>query len=351
MFGFFKRAKDHRHYLTKGEKYLAAERYADARVEFTEALNCCPADAAQDQETIRKGLNAAGNRLAELNLAEGEHCVRNGDVEKAFDHFTLACDLAQDEELKANARAQLRSAQTAAKPAPKVEQEKPHGHGHAHGHAHGGGCGGCGGGHHDHDQEVEVPHMNLADEERFHLLIQPLPGDLPERYAAMGDEFAEAYLLIHDGDDPKAFEILKRLMANNENDIVIYELALIMYRNGQVHECDRLLARALQLNATNPAVHFGKVHLLADTGRLAEAIAAINTMLELDIQAESALLMLGDLQQAAGDVTTAIDTWSKSLQNPAMAKSAAERLVSVLNSQGRTEEAKFLAKQYLKGCC
>jgi hypothetical protein len=46
-----------------------------------------------------------------------------------------------------------------------------------------------------------------------------------------------------------------------------------------------------------------------------------------------------------------MDTWSKLLNNPAMAKAAAERLVPVLNSQGRTEEAKFLAKQCLKGCC
>src|SRR4051812_9108008 len=95
FFGLFK--KDHRHYLTQGTKYLAAERYADARVDFLEALKRCPAEATQDEQDIRKGLDQAGNRLGEMNLQEGEHSINAGDLAKARDHFILAGELAVDE--------------------------------------------------------------------------------------------------------------------------------------------------------------------------------------------------------------------------------------------------------------
>jgi tetratricopeptide (TPR) repeat protein len=342
--------KDYRHYFNQGGKCLAAERYADARVEFLEALKHCPADAAQEQGEIRAGLNEAGNKLGELNLHEAERSVHAGDLDKAYDHFTLAAELAFDETIKAMAREGVRKLEqqgSAAAPA----QHKQAGHGGEGGHSHGGGCGGscsCSGGE---VSEQEAPPMEMSEEDRFSLLVHPLPGDLPQRYLALGPKFAEAYLLIQDGNDAAALPILQEILRSGDNDVVIYEVALIMYRSGQVHECEKLLNRSLRLNPGNSMSYLGLVHLFSDQGRRQEALGTVQRMIELGVLADQAQIMLGDLHQGAGDEAAAMEDWTKALSLPTVARSAAERLVPILNNQGRKDEVKFLTKKYLKGCC
>jgi pentatricopeptide repeat protein len=342
MFGFFK--KDHRHFLNQGGKHLAAERYADARVDFLEALKRCPADAASDGQAIREGLVRAGNGLGGLNLHEGERSLVAGELAKAFDHFTLAAELAVDEAIRELAEQGLKKLQQPAVSAPAAVAAAPAAHG-------GSSCGSCkDAGSHGAAPE-EIPASTLADEDRFFLLVQPLPGGLGERYAAMGEKFARAYLLIHDGKDDEAFPILQEIHLSGENDIVLYEVALIMYRSGRAHECEDLLNRSLQLNPANSASYLALVHLLAETGRFPEAIATVKRMMELGILADQAQFMLGELYEAAGDQELAFAAWTKSLDLPGVARSAAERLVPLLDEQGRTDEAKYLIKRYLKGCC
>jgi tetratricopeptide (TPR) repeat protein len=340
--------KDHRHYFNQGGKHLAAERYADARVDFLEALRLCPAEAAQDQGEIQAGLSEAGNKLGELNLHEGERSVNAGELEKAHDHFTLAAELAFDETIKAMAHAGLNKLELAPAAAP-VRHKHAHGGG---GHSHGGGCGGsCSCSSAGEGAEQEQAPMDMSEEDRFSLLVHPFPGDLPQRYLGLGPKFAHAYLLIQDGNDAAALPILQEILRSEDNDVVIYEVALIMYRSGQVHECEKLLNRSLKLNPENSMSYLGLVHLFSDQGRYPEALGTVQRMMELGVLADQALIMLGDLHQAAGDEAAAMEDWSKALTLPTVARSAAERLVPVLNHQGRKDEVKFLTKKYLKGCC
>jgi tetratricopeptide (TPR) repeat protein len=337
--------KDHRHYLTQGTKCLAAERYADARVDFLEALNRCPAEATQDEQDIRKGLDQAGNRLGEMNLQEGEHSLNAGDLAKARDHFVLAGELAVDETIRAMAGAGLKKLQQPAQ-APAARPAAP-----AH-KAHGGSsCGSCKdtGSHSLAEDDAEG--ANLSEDDRFFLMVQPLPGELSGRYATLGGRFKEAYLMIHDGNDANAFPILQEMLVSDENDIVIYEVALIMYRAGRVHECEALLNRSLLINPGNSMSYLALVHLTAEAQRYPEALSIVKRMMELGILADQAQFMLGELLEASGDQAGAFEAWTKALELPSMARSAAERLIPLLNDEGRTEEAKYLAKRYLKGCC
>ena len=300
FFGKFFSKKDHRHYLTQAGKHLAAERYADARVDLLEALNRCPSDATQDEREIREGLGRAGNLLGELNLREGDHSMNAGEFAKAHDHFTLAGELAVDETIKTMAGEGLKKLQqnVLAAAVARPAKEKAHG---------GSSCASCKdtGSHAASSEEIPAP--DFSEEERFYLMIQPLPGDLSTRYAALGDKFAKAYLLIHDGKDPEAFPILEEMLVSDENDIVIYELALIMFRNGQVHECEVLLNRSLQANPANSMSYLALVHLTAGAGRVPEAISIVKHMLEIGVLADQAQLMLGELHEAAGDHTAARD--------------------------------------------
>ncbi|WP_224982365.1 tetratricopeptide repeat protein [Geomonas agri] len=362
FFGLFGK-KDFRHYQNQGAKHLAAERYADARVDFQEALRLCPAEASHDAAAIRQGLDQAGNKLGELNLEEGEHALRAGEAQKAYDHFCLAADLATDPAIKTRAHTaaakleqpesqaaaakleQPESPAAAAKPAAApagAGNYKPHG---------GGSCTTCKG-HGDHHHEEPAPmEMSMSEEDQFFLMIQPLPGDLPGRYAELGPNFAKAYLMIHDGNDRDAFPILQEMLLSCENDIVLYEVALIMFRAGQIHESETLLNRALALNPQNAAVYMALVQLFAGGGRYPQAIATVQKMLELDILPDQAQFMLGELHETIGDIDRAMELWTKSLESPSMAKAAAERLIPILNRQGRRDDVKYLSKKYLKGCC
>ena len=358
LFGLFSK-KDHRHYHTQASKHLAAARFADARVDFLEALKLCPADAAQDQVEIRQGLDRAGNMLGEMNLQEGEHSLNSGELQKAYDHFTLAAELAVDQGIKALAQAGLKkvhqpapaagagapeaAAAAATKPAP-VEASggyKQHG---------GGSCSSCGT--HGHAAPAqEVTETGFSEEIQFQLMVQTLPGDLPGRYAALGPKFMKAYLLIHDGNDKQAFPILQEMLLSGENDIVFYEVALIMFRAGQIHESETLLKRALSLNPTNAVCYLALVQLMAGAGRYPEAIATIERMIELDVLADQAQFMLGELYELSGDENRAMEIWTRTLEIPSVAKSAAERMVPILDRQGRKDDVKYLSKKYLKGCC
>jgi tetratricopeptide (TPR) repeat protein len=344
FFSKFFAKKDHNHYLAQAGKHLAAERYADARVDFLEAQSRCPAEAGAEALQIKQGLSLACNHLAQLNLQEGEHALNAGEPGKAFDNFTLARELADDPKLQAQAEAGMKRldqapAAAATKAAPKAS---------AHG---GSSCASC----KDTGSHPAIDPDDLGtgmhEEDRFFLLVQPLPGDLPARYCALGDKFAHAYLLIHEGNDAQALPILQEMQLSCENDIVIYELALIMYRAGRAHECEELLNRSLRLNPTNAASFLALVHLKAEARRFPEAIGILERMMVLGILREQGQYMLGELHEAAGDQAAALEAWSKALELPSVAKPAAERLVPLLAGQGRHEEAKYLAKKYLKGCC
>ena len=339
---FFK--KDHQHYLAQGTKHLAAERYADARVDFLEAQSRCPLEDAEVARQISTGLSQAGNQLSELNLAEGAYALTAGELAKASDNFTLARQLADDPKLKARAEAGLKQV-AQPQPTQAASQSAPKAGGHG-----GGSCGSCkDSGTHSLDSDEVTAGMH--EEDRFFLLVQPLPGDLPSRYCGLGEKFARAYLLIHEGNDAQALPILQEMQLSSDNDIVNYEVALIMYRAGRAHECEELLKRSLKLNPANATSYLALVHLKADAGQYPEAISIVGRMRELGVLADQAQFMLGELLEASGDHAGALDAWSQALEIPSVAKPAAERLIPILTSQGRGEEAKYLAKRYLKGCC
>lgn len=340
----FKKDRDHSYYLTQGDKHLAAERYADARVDYQEAQSRCPADAVEESRRIAEGLSQAGNQLGELNLEEGTHAAHAGDAKKAADHFSLVLELAADPALRSRATSALRDLNQP-KAAPAAAKSAPAAH------AHSGSCSSCGDSGRKSEAEVEMDPSDVHDDDRFFLLVQPLPGDLPERYCAMDEKFVQAYLLIHEGNDAAAFPLLKEMLLSCENDIVMYELALILYRGGRAHECEELLNRGIKINADNATLYLALMHLKSESGKFSEAIDIVNRMLERGILPDQAQILLGELHQASGDAAAALEAWSKALEYKSVAKAAAERLVPLLAGQGRDAEAKYLAKQYLKGCC
>ena len=144
---------------------------------------------------------------------------------------------------------------------------------------------------------------------------------------------------------------LQELLEKGANDILLYELALIAHGAGNCDGCEQLLRRAIASNADNPLCYLGLVQLLADSGRLTDALPVLDYMIDRGMLLEQAIIFSGDVYQKLGDDDQAIQGYSRALTYPGAAKAAAERLIPLLGKQGRMEEATFIGKKYLKGCC
>jgi tetratricopeptide (TPR) repeat protein len=183
------------------------------------------------------------------------------------------------------------------------------------------------------------------------LYFQTLPGDLPERYAGMGEEFARGCHLNLAGDEEAALRVFEGLSLDTDNDILNYEKAILSYHKGDSGKCEQLLLEALGLNPANPLCTIGLAQLYTEIGRGPEALQVLERMIASDLLPEQARMMQGELYTLLQDEPNAVESYSKLLTSPKFAREAAERIVPLLERQGRNEEAAYLVKKYAKGCC
>jgi tetratricopeptide (TPR) repeat protein len=337
----FNFGKDYNHYREKGDRYLADERFADARNAYGEALERLEASGEADLsliEAVRQKIVLTGNMLGRLNLVEAEYALSSGDKKKAGEHLHIILDLADDATLRENAERLLAGLSCEA---PEEEDVKASTN-----------CGSC------EETEPETGSEDKQDvdgdlscEDRLALYFQTLPGDLPGRYAGMGEEFAQGCLLNLDGNGAGALRVFEEISVDEESDILNYEKAILYYHNGDSGKCELLLIKAIALNPVNPLSNIGLAHLYAETGRELEALQVLERMLSSDLLSEQALLLQGDLYTQLRDESKAVESYSRLLASPKFAREAVERIVLILERQGRTEEAVNLVKKFAKGCC
>jgi tetratricopeptide (TPR) repeat protein len=325
--------------FNKGKKYFADERYAESRHLAMEAMQLASEVGGSPAlcNEIEALIAETGKHLALLNLTEAERALRLGEFDKAGEHIMLATDFSSDPSVIEKIhkfRGQLTE---------KDEPLSDPGQGLSN-------CSGCqtGSPSTNHETTVNAEHLSFYD--RFELMVQPLPADLPGRYLATGKRFAEGYVMLHDGDEIGGRIIYEDLMRENETDILCYEMALIHHKNENISECESFFRKGLLLNEENPLCNIGLVQLLAETGRNDEAIQLLHSMIAKDIVIDQATILLGDIFLIQGDESQAIETFSRALDYPGVQRIAAERLVNYLASIGKNEDARFIFKRFLKGC-
>jgi tetratricopeptide (TPR) repeat protein len=337
----FKFGKDYNHYLEKGDRCMAAERFADARNAYCEALEKIEAsgEAAPAQvEAVRQKIALTGNMLGRLNLVEAEYALSSGDSKKAGEHLRLILELADDATLREKSEKILAQLDSETSEAAQVKAVHT--------------CGRCEEvdaetGHDDHPEMDD----SITREDRVALYFQTLPGDLPERYAGMGKVFAQGCLLTLEGNGEAALKVFEELSADTENDILNYEKAILYFHTGNSEKCEQLLLKAIVLNPVNPLCHIGLVHLYTEIGREPEALQVLERMISGDLLPEQARMMQGDLYALLQDESNAVESYSRLLASPKFAGEAAQRIIPLLEKQGRTAEAAYLAKKFAKGCC
>lgn len=337
----FNFSKDYSHYLQKGDRYLADERFTDARNAYGVALEKIEAsgEVTHSQiEAVRQKIALTGNMLGRLNLVEAQHALSGGDRKKAEEHLRIIMDLADDATLRESAERLLAAAGSYTLEPTSVEVVPD--------------CVGCGerGEETGNENQLGVDD-NISREDRLALYFQTLPGDLPERYAAMGEGFARGCILNLEGNGEGALRVFEELSADSENDILNYEKAILYFHNGDSEKCEQLLIKAIALNPANPLCNIGLVQLYTETGRVPDGLQVLERMISSDVIPEQARLMQGDLYTLLQDESNAVESYSKLLSSPKFAREAAERLIPLLERQGRTEEAAYLVKKFAKGCC
>jgi tetratricopeptide (TPR) repeat protein len=336
----FNFSKDFSYYQEKGDRYFSAERFADARDAFSEALEKIDQGDNTDisiRNSLREKFAECGNRLGSLNLREAEHALNNGDLKKAGEHLHIVLELAEEQALREKAENMLAGAGTGTAGNGKNEATDS--------------CGSCRGDHdnagHDEDHGID-PTMHTED--RFALYIHTLPEDLPRRYGEMGEKFARGCLLNLVGDVDGALMIFEELSAGGENDILDYEKAIIYYHRGDSRKCEDLLKKALEFNGSNPLCYIGLAQLYSETGRGKDALPVLERMISAELVPDQARMMLGDVYMLLQDESKAVECFKQLLFSPGVARQAAERLIHLLAKQGRSEEAAYLAKKFAKGC-
>lgn len=181
-------------------------------------------------------LFAAGDALAELNLGEGDACLRAGDSARAREHFRLAAAQARSEELAAEARNRL---QMPASPPASLDLGSltP---------ACGGHCQGAAAAEAKAEQTEELDRGT-----RLELMVASYPAELAARYGRIEGPLLEALLLAHDGRDAEALARFDQVPPAQRDDLFFFERGALLAREGNFPEATADLEQALVDCPTN----------------------------------------------------------------------------------------------------
>ena len=332
---FVRRPED---YLAKGENLLASNSIYEARLAFEEGLQLCAGKPEQSElaSQFTDKINEANNGLAALNIAEAEHAINRGAFDKAAEHLELAITLTVDTAVRKRAESLL--SELADDVHASIES------------APASGCSSCSPS--SPSEMVVSDHADgsLPPAEYYELLILQLPGQLHDRYASLGEDFADMYISASHDNHLEALDKLEKWFDGSHHDIYSYEKGKILHRLGKVVESEACMRVAISENGTNPLPHLGLALLLIEESRLAEAEEQLDSMIEHDIFTGQALMMRGEVYQMGGRSDAAIDQFAALLETP-LGHAAADKLYGLLLDCGRQADANHIYKKYLGSKC
>jgi predicted Zn-dependent protease len=132
------------------------------------------------------------------------------------------------------------------------------------------------------------------------------------------------------------------LHADRRNAEGQHLMGMVRARQGQVLEAERFYRRSLALRPKQAYVHINLARLLAHTGRVQDAITHLRGAIRDDRDSPDLYLLLGQLQQGAGDPVYAEKNLRAALELRPNDPMALQCLAGVLASTGRSPEAEAL---------
>ncbi|WP_303723004.1 lipopolysaccharide assembly protein LapB [Malonomonas rubra] len=315
-------------------KAMEQKRFADARVMVEELLEKPLAD--EELEEVKQLKAAAGDGLARLNLDEALGYQRAGEEKRAVEHLELALAQVCSVELR-------KEIEAAALLAPTVEPPEQA----AIGHKHSGSCSSCG-------PQVMEPlssdDIEFPDHEsQLELILTSYPPQIAERYQQKGEQFLQAFLLSHSGQDDVALAHWQQVPPIEQDELYWFELGAAQARVGQVKQACKNLEKALQLA---PGLLPASEMLIQVLVSLGDAEAAMNRLEQMLEQGQDPafchvqLVLVRLQQQQQGQALThARQALALGVIDPNFLQLAA----SLLEQAGEMEEAETVLRRIPSG--
>jgi tetratricopeptide (TPR) repeat protein len=330
-------ARGPENHLAKGDGYFAAHSYYEARAAFEAGLQSCRGETghADIARILEARICETKRAMAELNLHEAEHAIRQDAIDKALEHLELAKTLTEDAKIREKADHLLAGLE---EKSCNTEVLAP-----------AASCSSCLGSSHELREVPPETDADLPLLEHYDLLIHQLPGEMYACYSSLGEEFACMFIAASRDSHQEALDLLEQWFDGSHRDIYFYEKGKILHRLGRIAESEKCLRESISANNHNPLPHLGLALLLIDDNRLDEAAEQLEIMIAGDIYTGQALMMRGEVFQLAGDTDAAINLYGK-LLDTSLARAAAEKLHELLLECNRQPEAAHIYKRYLGKC-
>ncbi|WP_432821568.1 tetratricopeptide repeat protein [Trichloromonas sp.] len=284
---------------------------------------------------LESGLELAGNRLAEINLAEGEACFRAGEEERAGEHFTLAGQYARATELKERAEQLLNDVRSSSgkvtTPASVASS-----------------CctSGC-----QSSTPDETGDIGWDMETRLELALSSYPLEWMERYAGAGIEFKKALLMSHDGLLREALVAFEAVAESFRDDLYYFERGSLLVRMDDHRKGRKDLERAIELNPRHELAMETLVSLDLSARKLPAAESRLHSMLSSAIAPAFCCSRLAMISAAKGDEASAIRFGEQAIAAGAVDMETLVLQSSLLEKGGRLDEAERLLATLPGGGC
>ena len=252
--------------------------------------------APEVQEQVAGWETEAGDRLAGLNVEEGEGALRLGNLLKAREHLQLAATQARSAGVRKHVEQTLAAAERGVVPAPVKAAAA----------SCGSGCGPTcapGGGADEAFDEIDAGG-------RLELLRSTLPEELSERYAGAGTAFLQAWLAAQEGDDQRALQLFEAVPTAERGSLFRAERGVVLARNGKTKAAEADLRAALTAFPELFHPFDALITLLAQSRRFADLEKLLRQALAEDRFTGYCWSRIAQLEAARGngkDAVTACD--------------------------------------------
>lgn len=329
--------------LAPVRKALQQNRWSDALV-IGDTIDRASLDVESAAELDRL-LVAAGDGLAELNLTEGEGCLRSGDGARAGEHFALAAAQARSEALSQRiADAQKRLASS---PEPPSAPPSKAGHGC------GASCSSSGATGHPKTHDSTAP-GELDPTTRLELILATYPAEWASSYTHAGEMFKEAFLLAHECNEAEALERFSQIPEAERSDLFYFERGALLGRLGEVERGCRDLEKALVLNPGHLLAMETLITLEISSGQETAAQQRLEKMLRSDtVPAFWAFChgCLATLCARRGDFDAALQHGQMAIEAGSREPELILLVASLLEQVGRLDDAESLLQTLPGGGC
>lgn len=287
-------------------------------------------------EELQNTLTTAGDCLAELNLTEGEACLRCDDRERAREHFQLAAVHARSDALKARAKQLLENGLPTADVATVNMVAKS--------------C--CSSGCHAPAEPTEDPADDMDMELRLELALASYPPELAVRYKSASSLFKQALLLAYaEEDGAEALKAFDAVSKAEQDDLYQFERGSLLLRLGDGAQGRRCLQRAVELNPEHHLALETLVTVDLLEKQFSKAESRLRKMLSDGISPTFCLSRLAQLAAGKNNVAAAIEFGEQALASGPVEMEILILLSTLLEKSGRIAEAESVLSALPSGGC